>query len=320
MTDSNPETKQPLRRRRGISAFETLIPVKRPHGEFHPPKTRIWTFENEKRINTDGLDENTDSIVFAWELLRRNKYYMALVERKKGAIPESEWGFRWDKKVERIHGLMELKNYWEKFDEGKPPRWIGLDAFAEQVQSQQIGKEAKQTQVTLKPGQIAVVFDLANLFHESPWRIQLFALQDHLEKLSKEELKSQEVQGKKFHKSVLLRRLWTLDALSSGCDFAEASAKAHRQQAKEEMSSKGIFASPFENLVINTDKKSTVYEDLDGAYKLIYHHGYLKLAAGDGLYKLDGNRLRPYTYSEIMGEEEKRQIQLKDLQSRIHRT
>jgi hypothetical protein len=319
MSPSNSNEPPKLRRRRGISVFESLIPLKRPYGGFHPPKTRIWTFENENRINTDGLNENTDSIVFAWELLRRNKYYMALVERKKGAIPESEWGFRWDKKIERTHGLMELKNYWEKFDEGKPPRWIGLDAFAEQVQAQQIAKEAKQTQVTLKPGQIAVVFDLANLFHESPWRIQLFALQDHLERLSKEKLKGKIVQGKTHHKSVLLRRLRTLDALSSGCDFTEASAKAHRQQVKEEMSSKGIIASPFENLVINTDKKPTVYEDLDGAYKLIYHHGYLKLAAGDGLYKLDGDRLRPYTYSEIMGEEEKRQIQLKDLQSRIYR-
>lgn len=319
MTESAPLDKKATRRR-GISSFEKLVPAKRPTGKFHPLTTERWYKNTDlHRLESSQVTADSDAIVFAWEFLRRNRYYMSLADKKYLQIPAREWGFQWNKKVDRTHGLMELKHYSEHFHEGRQPRWTGLDSFAQALQQQQTSSETKNIQLEIRPGQLAVLIDLGNVFHASPWRQQIFALQDYLENFSKADHEIEEAKGKTLHKSILLRRLRTLDAFTKGATAREAGKLASSLQTRELIAQNPKVASPFGHMTDTLPTKPTCYEDLSEAYNLVYQHGYLKLAIQDGLYKIDGERMRPYSYEEIMGEEQKLKTRLEDLKSVTHK-
>lgn len=318
MTESDLEAKKATRRR-GLSSFETLVPAKRPRGAFHPLTTERWYKNTDlHRFKSSQVTAESDAIVFAWEFLRRNRYYMSLVDKRYLQIPAEEWGFQWSKKVDRTHGLLELKHYSEHFHEGKPPRWIGLDSFAETMQQQRVTSEHKDIKLAIKPGQLVVVLDLGSIFHVSPWRQQIFALHDFLENFTKSDHKIEGLEGKSLHKAILMRRLRVLDEVTKGIPVREAGKLASRLHATETVKSLKKV-SPFGATGDFGVTKPTCYEDLNEAYKLVYRHGYLKLAIQDVIYKIDGERMRPYTYGELMGEEQKLKIRLQDLKGVQHK-
>lgn len=233
MTKKGEEANQPLRRRRGVGDFESLVPKQKPHGGFHPAATMGWKFEpRAHRLETNALTEYSDAVVFAWEFLRRNRFYMALVDKKYPRIPETEWGFQYSKKSARTHGLLEVKPYTEHYHEGRPPAWIGLDTFAQRLQSQSICTKPQSLNIELQGEQLVVVLDLGKYFHRSPWREQLFALQDFLEEWERKKYRDKPPEIGRLHKKVLLRRIRLIDFLSRGKNLKRQEFKPRKCKNK----------------------------------------------------------------------------------------
>ena len=224
---------------------------------------------------------------------------MALVNNKIKQLPETEWGYRWHKDVPRTHGLMELKPYTEGYNEGSPPRWFGLDSFAESLPTT-AALETITVPITLRPGQVAIVFDLGGHFVDSPWNVQAFAAQEQLEKLAKNHYGVEGLTKKDKHKEVLLRRLAMFDEINSNRSIQQAEANILGDEALSKLILKRKVPSPFPIEVIEKKASSRAYEDVQAAYDLIYRHGYIKLIGAEKFFKLDGNRFRAYTDDEIM--------------------
>lgn len=279
-----------------VAPFDLLVPVKRPTKDVHPKGTQIWGFEHNHTIK---VNEDSSYLEFAWECLRRNRFYMALVDNKIKHRPDTEWGYRWHKDVQRTHGLMELKPYTEGYNEGAPPRWFGLDSFAESFPTT-ASLETVTVPIKLKPGQVAIVFDLGGHFVNSPWNVQLLAAHDELEKLAKKLYCVDGLSYKDKHKEVLTRRLAMFDQISIGRSIQEAemNVSAHKAHAKFIKTRK--VASPFPTAVGEQKATTTAYDDADEVYDLIYRHGYIKLLGAEKYFKVDGNRFRAHTYDEIM--------------------
>lgn len=279
-----------------VAPFDLLIPVKRPTKDVHPKGTQIWGFEHNHTIK---VNEESSYLEFAWECLRRNRFYMALVDNKIKQRPDTEWGYRWHKDVQRTHGLMALKPYIEGYNEGEPPRWFGLDSFAESFPTT-ASLEAVTVPIKLKPGQVAIVFDLGGHFVNSPWNVQLLAAHDELEKLAKKLYCVDGLSYKDKHKEVLIRRLAMFDEISIGRSIQEAEMNVSAHKAHAEFIKTRKSASPFPSAVGEQKAKTTAYDDADEVYDLIYRHGYIKLLGAEKYFKVDGNRFRAHTYDEIM--------------------
>ena len=278
------------------AGFDALIPRLRPAEAIHPLSTQ--PFEGSKRkLRAAELTVQDSYHEFAWEFLRRNRFYQALVDKHKKSIPELEWGYAWHVSVPRTHGLVRLKPYWETYDEGNPPAWIGLDSFAERLPTH-ADMSAKTVSVDLQAGQVAVVLDLAGLIHgQSPWDIQAWALRERLQELCGRHFQADAVSGKPAHKKVLLRRLRMFDLLSAGMALDKAALELKYRQRKPVAKVKGT-ASPFDSMHLQIGKSepvTTAFEDASEAYNLVYRHGYIGLLRGEKNYMLRGSRLVPYT-------------------------
>lgn len=276
--------------------FDALIPRLRPAEAIHPLSTQ--PFEGVKRkLRAAELTAQDSYHEFAWEFLRRNRFYQTLVDKHKKAIPESQWGYAWHVSAPRTHGLVRLKPYWETYGEGSPPAWIGLDSFAERLPTQ-ADMSSESVSIHLQAGQVAVVFDLAGLIHgQSPWDIQVDALRERLQELSQRHFQTDVVSGKPAHKKVLLRRLKMFDLVGEGMSLDKAAMELKYRQRKPVAMVKGT-ASPFDPMHMQIGKSepvTTAFEDANEAYNLVYRHGYIGLLRGEKNYMLQGSRLVPYT-------------------------
>jgi hypothetical protein len=284
--------------------FDELVPRQRPDEGMHPknaeklgnPKLAIAT------INLTAQDSYNE---FAWEFLRRNRFYQAMLDGRKRQVPESKWGYAWHPDVTRTHGLVRLKPYEEAYGDGDPPAWIGLDSFAEMLPTS-VGMEFKTVPIDLRPGQIAVVFDVAGLIHgQSPWGVQAWVVRERLKELCKVHFRTTEIFGKPTHKNVLLRRLRMFDLLEKGTPLNTAASELHYRVRKPVAKVKGAL-SPFsaENMQLKkSEPVTTAFDDANEAYKLVYRHGYLGLLRGEKDYTLQGLRLVPYTIINKSGDE-----------------
>lgn len=276
--------------------FETLIPRLRPSEAIHP--LSVKSFGHAKReVGKVELTAKDSYHEFAWEFLRRNRFYQALVDKHKKAVPESQWGYAWHATVPRTHGLVRLKPYWEAYDEGNPPAWIGLDSFAERL-PMHADMASKSVSFNLEAGQVAVVFDLAGLISgQSPWDIQAWALRERLQELCQRHFQTDVVSGKPSHKKVLLRRLKMFDLLSQGISLDKAARELKYRQRKPIAKAKKA-ASPFDSIHLQlgkTEPVTTAFEDASEAYNIVYRHGYIDLLRGEKDYTLQGSRLVPNT-------------------------
>lgn len=242
-----------------------------------------------ERPDTSAIDESSSYHEFAWEFLRRNRFYQALKDGKAGCPPVSDWGFSWHDDVPRHHGLVEEKDYWESYDEGTPPRWAGLDDFAQRLPAKPSLKLRTET-VTLRPGQVLVVFDLSGLIYgQSPLDPQLWAAREHLEKISTRPFPKTSFFGKPMHRAVLLRRLKLFDALDAGCSMAEACEMLQYRFRGKPSASPGPFSNMAKSLASGGKKGepvTTAFEDANAAYELVYLHGYLAQLLGEKSYSL----------------------------------
>lgn len=224
---------------------------------------------------------------------------MALVDNKMKRRPETEWGYRWHKDVPRTHGLMELKPYTEGYNEGATPRWFGLDSFAERFPTT-ASLETITVPITLKPGQVALVFDLGGLFGNNPLTPQMYTVQVELDKLAKRLYGDQCSSAKNKVKSVLIRRLAMFDAISSGTPIQNAAQMFLGEKALTKRLKTNKPANFFPTASEELKTSTTAYDDADAAYDLIYRHGYIPLIGDEDIFKRDDSRLRAYTAEELM--------------------
>jgi hypothetical protein len=252
------------------------------------------------------LDEYAPYSVFAWEFLRRNRFYQALVDKRKDAHPLDDWGFKWHRNAEPTHGLVKAKPYWEAYYEGEPPRWRGLDDFLAQL-PKDCEPTCREFKTTLQPGQIAIVLDIGGTFGgKSPWQTQLVALGERLSGFSTP------FKYKVMHRTVLLRRWGLLKLMSDfGVPFDSAirdpaytSLHAPRQDKKERTPRKiknEPTLSPFTGMYRKEVPPTTTKDDLAELRRLVYGHGYLKILSGEGLFYERNGRMA--TFNEIYEEE-----------------
>lgn len=286
----------PVRPSRAINPseaeFDSLVPPQRPLRAIHPESTAAFS---QPAQDLSGIDLTIQDSYneFAWEFLRRNRFYQAVVDEHMESLPDSQWGYKWHENVARGHGLVRYKPYWEAYMEDEPPAWKGLDSFAERLPTK-VDLTPSSVTIALEPGQVAVVFDVAGLIQgQSPWNIQAWALHERLSELCNTQLETQEVGGKPPHKKVLLRRLKMFDLLSEGWPIDEAAKKLHYRQ-KRTPKQVAQAASPFSPMHLQLGKSepvTTAYDDANTAYDLVYRHGYLGLLQGEKNYTLNGNRL-----------------------------
>lgn len=274
--------------------FDDLIPRLRPSEEIHPLSSKSFK-KTRRQLHLAALSVQSSYHEFAWECLRRNRFYQALVDQRINAVPDAEWGYRWHASAPRSHGLVRIKPYCETYHEGNPPAWIGLDSFAERL-PMQVSMESTTATLSLQPGQVAVVIDLAGLIDgQSPWDIQLWALRERLQEITAQQLKIAPVSGKPPHKKVLLRRLKMFDLLSDGTPLDKAALELKYRQRKPVARVKGPI-SAFDPVHLQLGKPepvTTAFEDASEAYHLVYRHGYVGLLRGEKNYTLQGSRLVP---------------------------
>jgi len=276
--------------------FENLVLRLRPVEAIHPEST--GKFDKPKRkLSQVELTVKDSYNEFAWEFLRRNRFYQALVDGHKNLVPESQWGYTCHPNIARTHGLVQLKPYWETYRDGDPPAWIGLDSFAERLPIT-TNMEFNTAVIELQPGQVAVVFDVAGLIHgQSPWDIQAWAVRERLKELCENEFYTNEISGKPPHKKVLIRRLKMFDLLDEGRTLVKAAIELRYRQRKPVSKVKNS-QSPFAPMHLQLGKSepvTTAFDDASEAYKLVYRHGYIALLRGEKSYTLKGKRLVPDT-------------------------
>jgi hypothetical protein len=295
---AKPKTKAPAELEHNFDeAFNRLIPKKRPEQKIHPISTEGFSKPKRTKWKLVALDEESSHHEFAWEFLRRNRFYQALVDARTNALSETEWGYNWASQVSRTHGLIRLKPYWESYNEGYPPAWQGLDSFAERLPTT-VRQEPSQVTLNLEAGQVAIVFDVGGLISgQSAWDIQMWALRTRFDELCKTNFRTTEVKYGIVHKRVLLRRLSLLKKLDEGCTLSTA-VKDLDYKIRKPFVSKQLKDAPadaMDQLVksVTDTPVTTAYEDAIEIYNYIYRHGYLDLLRGSKTYTLDGTRLIP---------------------------
>ncbi len=274
--------------------FDSLIPNQRPSEAIHPLSSKPFT-KPKRKLHKVELSVQSSYHEFAWEFLRRNRFYQALVDQRSNAVSDAEWGYRWQTSAPRVHGLVRIKPYWETYNEGDPPAWIGLDSFAERLPNS-VDMAPKNVCLNLQAGQVAVVLDLAGLIDgQSPWDIQLWALRERLQEISQDQLQVVPVSGKPHHRKVLLRRLKMFDLLSDGMPLNKAASELKYRQRKPVAKVKGPISAfdPVHLQLGKLEPVTTAFEDASEAYHFVYRHGYISLLRGEKNYTLQGGRLVP---------------------------
>lgn len=280
--------------------FDELVPRLRGKETIHPESTKSFS-EPKKPLETiTQLTEGTPIVVFAWEFLRRNRFYQALVDKRKNALPASEWGFRSHPLQPKTHGLSVLKHYKEDYHQGEPPNWIGLDTFAKRTEML-ISDQPQEVTIQLLPGQVAVVFDTYGLLNgRSPVEIQTNAASFFLSQLAEKEYQIKTIKNKSVHQSVLLRR-WKLMVLlyDKGQTFNSAVkelAYPTKEQKRLGKRKPATFGSSFNQ--ISQEPVTTAYEDVGFIYGCVYRHGYIDLLACKQCYVIEDGKLTPLDYSK----------------------
>lgn len=274
--------------------FEKLIPPSRPLESVHPLSTETLRNQN-KKLRKATFPEEMFELSYselAWEFLRRNRFYKALVDGRKKALPVSEWGYCWDCRVSRTHGLIRLKPYWETYFDGEPPAWQGLQDFTDQLPTS-VSMEPKTLSIALQPGQVAIVFDVGGIIGgQSPYDIQIVATMDRLKVLCEKEFGTTAIAGKPQHKNVLIQRLKIFDLIDEKGLTVAGAASDLRYKAKGTAAMLKGKLNPFRGIG-KLETSSTAFDHVNEAYRLVYRHGYIDLLRGDKSHMLKGNRLIP---------------------------
>ena len=262
--------------------FIAIVPRLRPARAIHPESTSAWEKPLKwKQFKKVALSDQSSYHEFAWEFLRRNRFYQAMVDGRKNAISDSRWGYRWDTHVQRSHGLLRLKPYWEPYQVGQHPSWTGLDSFVEQL-PKSTNMNYTTVSLQLRPGQVAVVFDVAGcIAGQSPWEQQAWAIHQQLQRLCQQDFGAEPIGGKPVHRKVLIRRLELFDLISAHTRMKVVATQLAMTYGRERASRSKTEPKGFFKHLLPSQPLTTAFDDATEAYNLVYRHGYRPKARRD---------------------------------------
>ncbi|TXG98342.1 MAG: hypothetical protein E6R08_04960 [Nevskiaceae bacterium] len=275
-----------------LPPIDRIVPARRPRGAVHPRGTNRWALPETKRLSSNAVNTDSSHHEFAWEFLRRNRFYQAMFDGRPDHLPVTHWGYQWHTAIPRTHGLVRLKPYWETYSEGDPPAWLGLDDFAERLPTSAL-LEAKTEIVSLRPGQVLAVLDIGGLMYgQSPWEVQLWALQDRLREIASGPFPKRSMFGKLPHRKVLMRLLKLFDLVDEGASMSAIASRLHYRTPPKRVNAMTSMTQVLDRTAADS-RAARVAEDATKAYQLVYQHGYLDLLRGEKLYVLQGKRMKP---------------------------
>lgn len=111
----------------------------RDAGSIHPPM--VSQFEPKKKLAVPKQGSakeyaalNDDSASeYAWEFLRRNRFYQAMVDGTRPSFDLAQWGYRPTAAHEAGFGLQRVKHYSEGHDDSLP-HWTPIAAMVDRMQ------------------------------------------------------------------------------------------------------------------------------------------------------------------------------------------
>jgi hypothetical protein len=142
----------------------------RDAGSVHPPM--VSQFEPNKKLAVPKFGSakeyaalNDDSLYseYAWEFLRRNRFYQAMVDGTRPSFDLAQWGYRPTAAHEAGFGLQCVKHYSESHDDS-PPQWTPIEAMVDRMKDTVAHFKHHKPRIEYPGAQVAVVFDLAPVF------------------------------------------------------------------------------------------------------------------------------------------------------------
>jgi len=112
-----------------------------------------------------SLNDDSPFAEYAWEFLRRNRFYQAMIDNARPYFNIDDWGYRPRPGYPSICGLMEpYKHYSESYGDN-PPEWKSFWEIETRIKDAML-QFRRQKQVTIEyPGQqVAFFFDLEEVF------------------------------------------------------------------------------------------------------------------------------------------------------------
>ncbi len=146
-------------------------PAPRPvSGSVHPPmvadlrpkeKLKVPSLSTAKAYG--ALTDDSSYSEYAWEFLRRNRFYQAMVDKRSPAFDLAEWGYRPSPAHEVGFGLKHVKPYTQSHADAVP-HWAPIAEWTDRMQHTIDHLKHHQPQIEYPGSQVAVVFDLAPAF------------------------------------------------------------------------------------------------------------------------------------------------------------
>lgn len=144
-----------------------LSAPRRVPGGVHPhvvsdftPKTKLKvpSIDNAKRYGS--LDDDSSYSEYAWEFLRRNRFYQSMVDEETPVFDLNQWGYRPSPEHEVGFGLKKIKHYNDSHADAVP-YWTPIAVWVARMQRSIDHFKHPSTQIEYPGTQVAVVFDLA---------------------------------------------------------------------------------------------------------------------------------------------------------------
>lgn len=174
-----------------ISAREMFL--KRKHGSVHPdvvadfiPQGRV----NIPKLNTaDAYGRLTNASSYseyAWEFLRRNRFYQSFIdEHEKHIFRFEDWGYICSPGGKPSFGIKRIKSYREGFRSHASVQWDGIHTFANQLKTVRPRRQG-WLDIEYPSTQVAFIFDINALFGKGTTAIdiQIAMAKKHLHALT----------------------------------------------------------------------------------------------------------------------------------------
>lgn len=140
-------------------------------GQIHPrlvvdykAKTAL-KFPKQSDANRYGsLTADSPYSEYAWEFLRRNRFYQAMIDNVKPSFNLDDWGYRADLSYPSSCGLTEPYKHYSESYEPNPPDWEPLWAIRTSIEDAMNFKRSGRKVIDCSATQVAFVFDLAPVF------------------------------------------------------------------------------------------------------------------------------------------------------------
>lgn len=112
---------------------------------------------------------------YAWEFLRRNRFYQAMIDNVNPSFDLDEWGYSAGPSHAASCGLTQpYKHYAESYEEN-PPEWAPLWAISARLHETLRSREFSRTSIEYPGQQVPFVFDIASTFGPGSIGLQMQA-------------------------------------------------------------------------------------------------------------------------------------------------